>query len=354
MSSVIRYAIKNDKENIFGLIEKAMGLSAAKKLRLRWDWQFNNNPYYQPGTDSRILVLEKDNMVAGMISTFPVPLKIKDKIVTALWVGDYMSHPDYKGKGGFLLRKVLKEPNVFLGTPNPVSYPIAKRLGPFDICQATTFIKVLNLKTILYKRFKNKIIGILGGAIWKLLLKTFCLFNCNAKNNNIMLNAVCAFDDEIDEFWKEVSKDYGVIVVRDKKYLNWRFVDYPGAKYNIYIARKSGRICGYIVFRFQERDGLKFGYIVDILAKKNDTEVLQVLIQETTRFFVSEKADLITCLFFSKDMAYRTALKRNGFVFNTFSTKLTGFCPVFPEFKKDMENPDLWFFTRADSDIDMP
>jgi hypothetical protein len=44
--------------------------------------------------------------------------------------------------------------------------------------------------------------------------------------------------------------------VRDKEYLNWRYVDVPDVDYTIYLAEEGEEICGYIVLRCVNEEGL--------------------------------------------------------------------------------------------------
>ena len=60
------------------------------------------------------------------------------------------------------------------------------------------------------------------------------------------------FAPEIDELWNRTQGDYPVIVPRDARFLNWRFVDCPEPRYRCFVAQRRGRAVGYVVLRGSE------------------------------------------------------------------------------------------------------
>lgn len=354
MNYVLRMYKKEDKAQIFQLFEDVFGISKAEKHKSCWDWEFINNPN-NPPEGPRILVLENNNKIVGLTTAFPVQLKIRDKLFSAFWVGDFITHPQYRGRGGFLLSKILYGPHVFLGTPNPVSYPVVKikRFNIFDYCQPLKRVNIIDLSHIIEIKFKNRFISALGGILWKIASTIFSVLNHPILNSDVSFNMVSEFDEQIDEFWQEASRDYDIIVVRDKKYLNWRFVDCPNKEYSICIAKRNGKVSGYIVFRYSETDGLRQGYIVDLFAKAGDEKTLQALVQKVVEVLKANKVDLISCLINTYNVIYHRVLRRNGFIFKTQKTKVTGYCVYFPHLEGDLRNSQLWFMTRADSDLDL-
>lgn len=348
----IRKYKSNDKEQIYQLIREIWGEDKAEKSKKHWDWQFESNPA-NPPDGPNILVLEQDNRIVGLFSGLPVSIKVKDKVLTALWTVDFMTLPKHRGRGVRLLKQMMKEPYILLGNPNDNSYPLGKRLGWFDICQPPTLINIINMANILKTKPRNRIVIGLGGIVWKLASMMLSMSKGISQGGDISVKRISIFDEEIDRFWKKVSRDYGVIVVRDRKYLNWRFVDCPDEKYAIYIARRNGKISGYIILRNEDKGGLKYGYIVDILTMSDDKELLQYLIQKAVELFKIKGVDLITCLISPCNRVHLGILKRNGFFFKEYITKFMGYTNSLQLPEKDLKNPCNWFISRGDSDIDL-
>ncbi len=59
------------------------------------------------------------------------------------------------------------------------------------------------------------------------------------------------FDAEVDELWQRSRARYGAAVVRDARYLGWRYADCPDVRYVLLAARSrlSGRLAGIAVLR---------------------------------------------------------------------------------------------------------
>ncbi len=352
MSYCIRNYNYEDKSRIIEIIDNVIGRKAAEKSQRRWEWLYEQNPHNFLDKP-QILVLECNHKIVGSISSYPVGLKVKDKLVKAFWVGDFVIEKKHQGRGGLLLRNLLRQPYLFFATPNPNSYPLAKRLGAFDIFQPIIMIKVINPFNIIENKSKNKIIAIIAKPILNTYLKSLSLFNPVVSDENLSFIKVDRFDGQIDEFWQIVSKDYGTIVIRDKQYLNWRFIDYLGAGYEVYVAKENKKILGYSVFRYEESDGLKYGYIVDMLTRAKDKITLQYLIKKTVELINAKNVDLITCLISPYNSIYKAAFKKNGFIFSRRCYKFTALNNFDQSLNADLQNPRNWFLTRSDSDIDM-
>lgn len=358
MSYLVRKYKKEDKEEIFRLIEAVWGKDKAEKAKDCWNWKFDDNS--NNFTDGpNILILEKTKKIVGLFSGLPVSLKIKGKFLKAFSLVDLMVHPGHKGRGILLMKTMLKGPYVLFGSPNDIAYRIWKRLDCFDVYQLTTMISPINFRNILNKKFKYSFIAFLGPLFLKTIYTIISIpnyifiINKGSKYKDIIVERVRSFDEQIDRFWQEVSRDYDVIVVRDRKYLTWRFIDCPDKEYNVYIARRNGQISGYVVFRDGQTSDLRQGYIVDILTKADDKESLQSLIQKAVKLLIEKKVDLITCEISPYNKKYQNILTKNGFIFRKRGYKVIGFNKFDSSLDDNLKNPQNWFITKSDSDMDM-
>lgn len=85
------------------------------------------------------------------------------------------------------------------------------------------------------------------------------------------------FDHEADRLWGEVGPGYGVALVRDTDYLNWRYVENPD-EYTLLGLRRDGLLIGIVVLTETVRRGVRCGEIVDFVAPAEDDEVLKLLV----------------------------------------------------------------------------
>ena len=76
-----------------------------------------------------------------------------------------------------------------------------------------------------------------------------------------------------------------MIVPRDARFLNWRFVDCPEPKYRRFVAERGGRAVGYVVLRRAEPVESPLGTIVDLYASRRDGETVDELVRHSIAFF---------------------------------------------------------------------
>ena len=130
----------------------------------------------------------------------------------------------------------------------------------------------------------------------------------------LKIRQVKRFDERHDEFWKEASKGYDIIVERNSEYLNWRYINVPpDIEYTIFAAEKRNQIKGYIVLRCMHEGALAVGSIVDILTLPNQGQVARALISKSLEFFEARNVDLVTCKML-KSHPYYKILRDRGFL----------------------------------------
>ena len=180
--------------------------------------------------------------------------------------------------------------------PTQQVYPLHMKSGWLDVCVLQEMFKPINLRNMLGRYFTRRkvlleLITLAGNLITKTLFRT----KKPPEVDGLTINEVSYFDDRFDAFWERVSIDYSIIVVRDRRYLNWRYVDAPNARYTIYVAEREGEICGYVVLGDNRSRGLVCGYIYDVIASLGQEDIIQCLVSKAIEHFQSKKADVIFC-----------------------------------------------------------
>ncbi|MEW6097434.1 MAG: GNAT family N-acetyltransferase [bacterium] len=342
--SIRRYK-KEDKEQCFELYKNVWGEQLAELSKRKWNWKFEDNPN-NPEKDPFILVLEYKGKMVGLIAGLFTRVLIKGKIYHAPWLIDLMTHPKYRGRGYLLVKKAYEENPFTLNFSTELSYRIGSKMAGFDIHLFFNILmkRPLNLKNVIAKFIKNKLIIKLSTIPLNML---FELIFSPKKSPDITITQISSFDTRIDKFWMQMSKNFNAIVIRDKKYLNWRFVKCPDVKYTIFLAEKEDDIAGYIVLRVCQNTG----YIVDFLAKK---EGFESLIWQAIRYFRQQKTNSICCLE-PKDTFYLKTFKKCGFFTRKgYPTYRFGSRSVLPDVPMEfLREPKNWFLTLGDSDIEM-
>jgi hypothetical protein len=137
------------------------------------------------------------------------------------------------------------------------------------------------------------------------------------------------------------------MVVKDRKYLNWRYVAKPGKEYRIFIAEKRQEIAGYIVLKL--RKGVRSrGYIIDLLTLIGEDTVAKSLIYKAVQCLKEDGATTISC-WMLPDTPYYKILRKLGFIRRLGPP----FCICIHDqnlSKEFITNPSNWYFVAGDND----
>ena len=263
-----------DLEPVAEFLAPLGGESFSSRTRGRVDayyrWKYGNGP----GESNRVRVAIGPEGLIGVVATLPRRIKLGGRTLTAFEMGDFLTSPAYRRQGVFstLMREAC-EASARAGEfsyvkPNANSAPLLlKHLGFRPLLGFEILARPIRISRILARRF-----GRLVGA-WSRPLDT--LFAVRPSKGAPSLTRESTFTDEFDRLWEAVAGDYPAIVVRDRAYLEWRYAQNPTA-YTVLAARDArGRLRGYAVGLVVELGGKRFGYLVDILTRRED-QVTQV------------------------------------------------------------------------------
>lgn len=347
-----------DEDGIIQLIQLAFKWDDKKY----WNWRYRDN---HAGI-GRIWLADDAGKIVGHYAMIPLKMKIGDETVTASLSADIVTHPDYRRQGIFetLARKAYTEAgkegvHILCVFPNEFSYHgFIKKLGYFEVCRLNTFVKPLNLENAMKRYFNNRFLRKFCASIGNLMINLFYRTKKSPEVDGLTITRVSLFDDRIDDFWRRVSNDYDIIVVRSKEYLNWKYVEVPlltdfsnNTNFVIYVAEKEGQICGYVILKSEKQRDLLFGRIYDLIAPLGQEEVISCLISKAIEYFKREKVNLIYCGMIA-DKTYYTIFRKNGFIPSRIIIK-RHFCAhsSHPEISRThLKNPKHWFIQMGDSE----
>lgn len=315
---IIRKYKEGDEKQIIPLLKLVFKLPMFEDGKY-WNWMYKNNPTNL----IKIWVAEDDGRIVGHYALMPVLMEIDDKLQIGTLSINTAVHPDYRGQGIFptLVKKTYNElveegiPITYV-YPNERAYPIyMKKLGWFKIPSLPTLFRPLDLERLLTRKIHSRYLAKIINCFGLLSLKIFFREKKYNIAEKVDVRKASFFDDRIDEFWKEASKGYKIITVRDKKYLTWRYLDNPNYDYTIYLAEKEGKIWGYIVLKLMAIDkSSKNGMIVDLLTLPDQKDVAVTLISKAIEHLKEEGADVVTCYI------------QNGYYYNLL--RVSGFIPI--------------------------
>jgi hypothetical protein len=167
---------------------------------------------------------------------------------------------------------------------------------------------------------------------------------------------VASFDESHDRLWEACSRELRCAVRRDASYLNWKYVDQPGQDFLKLEMRSPSGARGVVVLMVRDPDEAyhyRRAFIVDLVAPLSNDEFMADLLMMATRAAAERGADAVLCLHINRRLS--DSLQRAGFRMREPSRYLL----VRPEtiddrLRRQLLDPDGWFVTQGDSDIDRP
>jgi hypothetical protein len=304
-----------------------------------------------PDEAPHVLVSELDSKIVGFYCDIFINLKIKDIIVRGRWGGNFVIAPQHRGKGIRLFKKSLDFPVYPLcGFPNQRAFLFEQRVGTTYIAKVYSLLRIINAYQFLNRFLKNRYISYLISIPFTLALRLLFTPKIPLNNPGIKFEEITYFDERFDKLWDEASKDYNIIVVRNSRYLNWRFTESP-VTYKIFSASEDNRILGYIVLRFTEKFGVKVGQVVDIFCHSQDHRTICCLLDKAICLFEENKCALAECLILTDKKAYLKALSSRGFWFKKQKAYFNFYTPD-KEQAAYLSNSKNWFITNSDPDLD--
>lgn len=266
-----------------------------------WKWQYRANP-----AGEAITLLAKDNgALAGQYANIPLDLKLDGKMAKAATVIDLMVRPEYRRQG--LFRKMGEESNHILnaqGVGLSLAFPSRKdsfagfvnRLGWQVVGELPVTIKPV------WGRWKiedRKLID-------ETNLRPSAL---DSRKSALKIEIASEFPQEVDTLWGSLKPEIKVGIVRNQKYLNWRYCQNPAAKYEIFLAYQDNGLAGYLVLKTERIMGIKIGIIADMLCR-SDEIIIRQLVNKGMKYLQAQGAAACVSI---KNKLYAAALQTLGF-----------------------------------------
>ena len=259
-------------EDEFPLLIELFNRMFRKQKNVRtFQWKYLDNPH---GKAVVWVATDPDDRIVGSLAFVPRKMRIDGREVLTLLASDGMVFEAWQRKGIFIrLLEIMCERSWDLGAPFVVAFtgrqsvPGLIRTGwsevgtiqdlELPVQGAFLFQRVWRLAPFL--RGPLRLIGnvmLAQGRLKKVLNHAYAS----------KIRALNHFDDALADAGRDALEDVPVSMVRDKEFLNWRYVNNPTGRHTCFGAFKDGRAAGYVVV---ETKG-DTAYIADLLARDGD------------------------------------------------------------------------------------
>jgi len=324
-------------------------------------WLYDQNP----GGQALELIAKSGSTVTGHIAVLPRRYKIGDGTIAGSVVVNAVTHPNFRGRGIFM---ILHEEAFRLPEARGIAFSFGfanqnseqgcfRHLGYQELVRMPLWILPLNLPKILAAHpSKQKIGRRLAARAAQPLAWFWRAVRRPHGSGAVAIEKITEFEPEFDDLWATVSSTAENILIRDRAFLNWRFVQAPTRPCDLFAARSSGRLIGYLAGRTILIEGLRWGMIVDLLTEdtKAGHEAAASLVAAYHRHILTQGADVAAALML-KHVNPARALRRNGYIVCPPSLLPRQFPALVRWYAAESApsrfiDPRAWFITLADYD----
>ncbi len=218
-----------------------------------WRWAFEANP-----AGRRIWVAEHEGKIVAQCAALPFRVHVDGRRSSITQGVDSMVHPEH--------RRGLRRPGLFVATAKPF---FREFRGPD--------------KDVLHYGWPVEPAWRIGKTFlgYQIVRTQTVLFRTPPPGPTELPEGVerlSRFDDDVEALYDRCAADWGLSVVRDATYLNWRFVEHPRFRYRILGVRAAdGALRAYAVFRKADTPRPESGLIMDWLVRPDDVEAGELL-----------------------------------------------------------------------------
>lgn len=297
-----------------------------------WQWKFGNNPTGQVHT---MVADHEQEGVVGAYVTLPVHAAIEGerRIIgqcVDLWV--MPQHRRFGQRPGLFVNLALAHYEVWGGKGEGQNsfhhgWPIATwRIGQ---------------KYLKYEMVRD----------WDFLFREMAPdgFPERATSDEVEVRKVDRFDADVDGLWQRFVPETQLAVIRDQRYLNWRYADAHDASYELYECREksSNNLRGIAVIAKRDFVVPNTCFLVDWLVPQDDVDTTTALVAMAEQRATELGASALATLFQHRDPRFLEFQKLGFLVYGTIYFQV-----VIPFDKHDTHfYKEQWYHTLGDSDL---
>jgi hypothetical protein len=320
-----------------------------------WAWKFTESP-----ADSRPLIAlaRSGGRLVGHYGAIALRLRYRDREIPIVQFVDNMVHEDFQGGRDGVYHQAFrraesswKEAGVALviGFPDRRSYGVHRGLLGYQ-----DLVPVVNLyRGMSWRQVARKVVPIpaAAGPAGRVSRgrARHRIARPRPTMKGIRFSNVERLDERADALWERVAARYDIGVVRDHRYLDWRYGRRPGRRYRMIAAERGKELVGLIVLAEVTRPDRKMGFILDCLA--GETALTEPLVWRALSVFLARRVDHVLVRTSAADPA-RRIYDRMGFRNRPgiWDDRFIGKCYSALLDHVVLHDPSRWLVSFGDSD----
>lgn len=346
MTKIERYS-PEDRRQVEVLYRRVFGADAAESNRLRWQWQYGQNPG-APAGGPPIWLAREGQTVIGQYATLPVRLSVLGQEIDAAWGLDVMVAPERQrqGIGDHLLRACDRNSGASLALGlTASSKPLLEKLRWPNVGPLTALVKPLSRRAFRMPTWPvpvNRFVSYVTLPIVRLAARTRPLEG--------QVRVIRHFDERFTALWKRVAGRFAFVVRRDASYLNWKFIQPPHVRYTVAALEHADEVAGYAVYRHVAEPLGRVTRLVDFLTDPDDTSGFFTLLRWVDREARAADSDKIRT-WVTHD-GFRRLFRKSGYFVQRSTLELVAKINAVPVPADYYQSADKWHVTVGDADQD--
>ena len=273
---------------------------------------------------------------------------------TAMVSVDGMTAPEFRRRGvlthvGGFIYDTWREAGIpfTLGLPNEQWGSRTKALGWEALFPFRWLVRPLRPAAILAHRLGVPALARLHpldtgwNRSWDRLVKP---------DPTVSIESVRQAEPDFDRLWATCAPEIKVSVVRDSRWVQWRYLSTPSPDYRVFLARRAQQPVGYLAYRIKDTPQAKLGFIATLFTPRAERKGRATLLDRALLAMQAEAVEAVFTLAIPKTPLHR-AFRRAGFVFSrgAFTVQMVPLAPDLP--MEIFRNPQNWYLVGGDFDV---
>jgi hypothetical protein len=350
---IMRRYHPTDQPEVFEFLRASFSAEESARIIGQWAWKYESNPF-NPPEGPIVFVTRQGTKVVSIVAGFRLPAWIAGSLCQVENLGTWVVHPDYRRQGIWWRvdnRQVYQAP-IAIAWGRRLSAHIGTK-GGWVPSQMNAMLRILDPGQMIEHFSGSRVLASLGAAAHTATRVITYRFRHSPFRNDTAVR-LGGVDERCDSLWEHCRSDDRAMVIRNSRYLQWRYMDRPDAEYLLFGVGHGSELLGILVARSTTRNSMRWGYLVDFLiANKNAEGVFALLIQAALDEFRRRGAAAASC--YASDPYCRHILNQHGF----FPVPQRD--PIHFSLKIHPDRPDLtqfmesrrWYITMGDGDLEL-
>jgi len=292
---IVRPATVPDYPAIASILDTINGPKPFEQRKKLWQWRYDANPARTPQIPV-FLVGEQDGKIVGVHGFTPIRLKVGEAEFFTACSCDLAVHSAARSAGLKIKLKALSKEISQLPvsmSANELANKITLALGGREVSSGRRkLLKLMKTGGFLRRSVARKL-GVagrtLGGPIGKIVGKPLDSIVAISRRvasfpkiADAKIQNLTQFDRRFDYLWKRASISHPILVVRDSRYLNWRYANYPFSGVESYALVRGEEVLGFgVIHAGVDEDGLHFVALLELFVPKGEKAAFEQLLGET-------------------------------------------------------------------------